>query len=355
MATIDEDLRLAPFPEGCGVLMERRALPQTDGLSSLWLTLDNPTSANAYTAEMLRALVLGVGEADDDPNVVALVLTGAGSRVFCSGGDIAHYAERYRGRPQLMARYMRLFGQVITALLHCAKPTINRVNGARVGGGQELGMACDFSLASDLAIFAQGGLKLGSAQEGGVTDFLPLAVGVEAAIAGCTVDSPWSAYKALRLGLIGDVVPVLRSDGELIRNPLVHTDDWLADGRIIYGEGKTGAALAEAKAVLRHGEVDLGGLDQRVDQQLDKLVGLMPQTTEKALLSLRMAKITAWSAHRDANRLWMAAQMTSEASLGFERFASGNKNDRFIDHAALRRALADGEAWSADLMRELLA
>ena len=213
MSHVRDDLRLAPFQQGLGVLLERRPVPASDGLFSLWLTLDNAAALNAYTHDMLRALVLGIGEADQDPSVVALVLTGAGSKAFCTGGDVGHYASSFADRPELMARYMRLYGQVITALLQCAKPTINRVNGARVGGGQELGLACDFSISSDLALFAQGGLKLGSAQEGGLTDFLPLMVGLEAAMNGFTVDGPWSAYKAMRLGLLTDVVPVLQVDG----------------------------------------------------------------------------------------------------------------------------------------------
>jgi 6-oxo-cyclohex-1-ene-carbonyl-CoA hydrolase len=349
-----DDLRLAPFPEGLGVQMDRRPVPGHDGLFSVWLTLDNPTALNAYTHDMLRALVLGIGEADQDPAVVTLVLTGAGTKAFCTGGDVAHYAASFAGRPGLMARYMRLYGSVITALLQCAKPTINRVNGARVGGGQELGLACDFSISSDLALYAQGGLKLGSAQEAGLTDFLPLAVGSEAAMNGCTVDGPWSAYKALRLGLLTDVVPVLRVDGTVWRNPLVETDAWLSEGRIVYGEGKKGEELAAGKALLRAGQVDLTALDERVDQQTCSLVGLMPQTTEKALLSLRQHKLDRWMANKEANRMWMAAQTTSEAGLGFKKFAQGDKRDRFIDHAELRRALAGGAAWSDALVDQLL-
>jgi 6-oxo-cyclohex-1-ene-carbonyl-CoA hydrolase len=349
-----DDLRLAPFEEGQGVLLERRAIDGAEGLYSLWLTLDNPAALNAYTSDMLRALVLGIGEADQDPSVVALVLTGSGSRAFCSGGDVAHYAEAFAGRPELMARYMRLYGSVITALLQCAKPTICRVNGARVGGGQELGLACDFSISSDLAIFAHGGLKLGSAQEAGLTDFLPLLVGIEAAMNAFTVDGPWSALKAMRLGMLTDVVPVLRVEGELQRNPLVQSDHYLLDGRIVYGEGLSGEALAAGKQKLRSGVVDLAPLDARVEKQIKGLVALMPLTAEKAILSLRQHKLDRWMANKEANRLFMAAQTVSEAGLGFKKFAQGDKKNRFVDHAELRRAIAGGQAWSEALFDELL-
>ena len=69
---------------------------------------------------------------------------------------------------------MRLFNDMVSAILVCDKPVICRVNGMRIGGGQEIGMACDFSVAQDLARFGQAGPKHGSAPDGGATDFLPL-------------------------------------------------------------------------------------------------------------------------------------------------------------------------------------
>ena len=68
---------------------------------------------------------------------------------------------------------MRIFNDMVSTILQCDKPVICRVNGIRVGGGQEIGMACDFSIASDLALFSQAGPKHGSAPDGGTTDFFP--------------------------------------------------------------------------------------------------------------------------------------------------------------------------------------
>ena len=69
---------------------------------------------------------------------------------------------------------MRVFNDMVSSILGCDKPVICRVNGMRIGGGQEIGMACDFSVAQDLARFGQAGPKHGSAPIGGATDFLPL-------------------------------------------------------------------------------------------------------------------------------------------------------------------------------------
>ena len=63
----------------------------------------------------------------------------------------------YAGNPGEYRQYMRLFNDMVTSVLQCDKPVICRVNGMRVGGGQEIGMACDYSVASDLAIFSQAG------------------------------------------------------------------------------------------------------------------------------------------------------------------------------------------------------
>jgi 6-oxo-cyclohex-1-ene-carbonyl-CoA hydrolase len=350
---------LAAHDNASGVTFERRPAHHpdgrlADGLFDAWITLDNPARFNAYTTDMLRGMCTALAAAGDDPAVVAVVLTGAGTKAFCSGGDVGHYAAHFAGNPPEFSRYMRLYGSVITALLDCPKPTVCRVNGMRLGGGQEFGLACDFSIASDLALFAQGGVKLGSAQEGGITDFLPLFVGVEAALNACTVDAPWSAYKALRLGMITDAVPVLNVDGEVLCNPLVRTDAYVDGGRIVYGEGLSGEPLRAAKTLLKSGTVDLTPLDARVAEQCAKLLELMPATLEKAVLSLRKHKADRWHANKDANRQWMAANAATEAGLGFRAFVEGPKSQRFIDHAELRRALAVGEPWSAALIERLI-
>ena len=119
---------------------------------------------------MVKEVILAVREASNDRACVSVVLTGAGTRSFCAGGNTREYAEYYVGAPTEYRQYMRLFNDMVSAVLHCDKPVICRVNGLRVGGGQEVGMACDFSVASDLAIFSQAGPKHGSVPDGGSTD-----------------------------------------------------------------------------------------------------------------------------------------------------------------------------------------
>ncbi|MBI2835174.1 MAG: enoyl-CoA hydratase/isomerase family protein, partial [Acidobacteria bacterium] len=122
-------------------------------LYNAWIWLNNPSELNSYTTDTLGELILAFRDASADRAVVAVVLTAVGERAFCSGGNTREYAEYYAGRPLEYRQYMRLFNDLITGILTCDKPVINRVNGLRIAGGQEIGMACDFSLTSDLARF----------------------------------------------------------------------------------------------------------------------------------------------------------------------------------------------------------
>jgi len=128
-----------------------------EGLHQVWLTLNNERQLNSYTTNSIKEIILAVRRASTDRRAVALVFTGAGTRAFCTGGNTAEYATYYAGRPQEYLQYMRLFNDMITALLLCDKPVICRVNGMRIGGGQEAGMACDFSVSADHARFGQAG------------------------------------------------------------------------------------------------------------------------------------------------------------------------------------------------------
>src|SRR3990172_1750831 len=117
---------------------------RVEGLHSVRITLDNAAQLTSYTTELVQAVLLATRRAPNDRRAVAVVFTGAGDRAFCTGGNTKEYAEYYAGRPEEYRQYMRVFNDMVSAVLGCDKPVICRVNGMRVGGGQELGMACDF-------------------------------------------------------------------------------------------------------------------------------------------------------------------------------------------------------------------
>jgi 6-oxocyclohex-1-ene-carbonyl-CoA hydrolase len=338
---------------------EQKPVHKLDGseakdLHQVWITLNNERELNSYTTETIKEVILAFRRASVDRAAVAVVFTGAGTKAFCTGGNTREYSEYYAGRPQEYRQYMRLFNDMVTGILTCDRPVICRVNGMRVGGGQEIGMACDFSVAQDLARFGQAGPKHGSAPDGGATDFLDLFVGVELSMSSCTLCEPWSAHKAQRLGLITAIAPALKVDGRFVANPLVQTDVWLDEfGRIVHGEPKTGDALKAGKALLERGTVDLGLLDQAVDRLATHLLMTFPDCTIKTVESIRKKKLEAWDKNRESNRAWLSLNMMTEAKAGFRAFHRGEK-DREVDFVALRQRLARGETWD-DAMLDAIA
>jgi 6-oxo-cyclohex-1-ene-carbonyl-CoA hydrolase len=250
---------------------------------------------------------------------------------------------------------MRLFNDMVSAILACDKPVICRVNGMRIGGGQEIGMACDFSVAQDLARFGQAGPKHGSAPIGGATDFLPVAVGAERAMAACVLCEPFSAHKAYYMGILTDLVPALKVDGAFVANPLVETQAMVdAYGLFVFGEPKTGDALKAGKALLARGTVDLSLLDAKIDELCAKMLLTFPDCTTKTLEELRKPKLDAWNRNKENSRAWLALNMMTEGRAGFRAFNEGTKVSREVDFVALRQALARGQGWDEAFTETLM-
>jgi len=353
------DHNLVPGFVPQAIAVSRRAVRDrngspVDGLHNVWITLDNPKELNSYTTPMLKELILAIREASNDRAAVAVILTGAGTTAFCTGGNTRQYAEVYAGNPGEYRQYMRLFNDAVTSILQCDKPVICRVNGMRVGGGQEIGMACDFSVSSDLAVFSQAGPKHGSAPDGGSTDFLPLFVGIERAMMSATLCESWSAHQFHWLGGLTTIVPALRIDGGWVPNPLVVTDRVLDEfGRVVIGQPKSGPDRQAAKELMARGTIDLTLLDEAVDELTTKLLYTMPDCLTKTIESLRKHKLEHWDRNRETNRAWLSLNMMTEANAGFRAFHYGTKQQREVDFILLRRRLAEGAAWSEDLIAEI--
>jgi 6-oxo-cyclohex-1-ene-carbonyl-CoA hydrolase len=339
-----------------GVRYEKRPAIGDDGktvpgLFNAWITLDNPAQFNSYTTEMVKAVILAFRAASAARDIVAVVFTGSGDRAFCTGGNTAEYAEYYAGNPQEYRAYMRLFNDMVSTILVCDKPVICRVNGMRIGGGQEIGMACDFSVAQDLARFGQAGPKHGSAPIGGATDFLPVIVGAERAMAACVLCEPFSAHEAYHLGILTAIVPALKVDGHYVANPTVETQRLHDEfGRVVFGKPKSGDALKAGTELLKRGTVDLGALDELVNGLCTKLLYTFPDCTTKTLEELRKPKLDAWNRNKENSRAWLALNMMTEARAGFRAFHEGTRQTgREIDFIKLRQALAANMPWTDQL------
>ncbi len=355
------DHNLVDAPMDAGVLFEKKPAKTPDGkevpgLFNAWITLNNPGQFNSYTTEMVKSVILAFRAASNARDVVCVVFTGTGDRAFCTGGNTKEYAEYYAGNPQEYRQYMRLFNDMVSSILSCDKPVICRVNGMRIGGGQEIGMACDFTIAQDLANFGQAGPKHGSAAIGGATDFLPLMIGAEQAMVSGTLCEPFSAHKAYRLGITSGLVPALKVDGEFVANPMVITDHFLDQyGRIVHGEFKTGADFGAGKAVFKSGEVNLSLLDEAVEAMCAKLLLTFPDCMTKSLEELRKPKLEAWNRNHEDSRAWLALNMMTEARAGFRAFNEGTRETgREVDFVALRQALARGTPWTRDVTESLM-
>jgi len=352
----NHDLVSVDFKE---ILFEKRPCQDwkgnpVEGLFNAWIILNNPQQFNSYTTEAVKEVILAMRQASNDRSVVAVVFTAVGDKAFCTGGNTKEYAEYYACNPQEYKQYMRLFNDMVSSILMNDKPVINRVNGMRVGGGQEIGMACDFSIAQDLARFGQAGPKHGSAPDGGATDFLQLFVGIENAMYSCTVCDPWSAHEAIRYGLLTEITPALKVNGEFIPNPLVCTDRWVnAKGEIIFGKMKSGDELVQAKELMKTAVTDLSMLDKAVERICTKLMYTMPNCLSKTLNSLRKKKLEHWDLNKESNRDWLALNMMTEGKAGFRAFNEGTKDNREVDFIKLRQMLAEGHEWNDEMIKDV--
>jgi 6-oxo-cyclohex-1-ene-carbonyl-CoA hydrolase len=344
-----------------GIMYEKKPILDPNGkpikdLYSAWIILNNPQQFNSYTTEMVKGVIAGFQRASADSSVVAAIFTAVGDRAFCTGGNTKEYAEYYAGRPNEYGIYMDLFNAMVDAILTCKKPTICRVNGMRVAGGQEIGMACDTTVSSDLAIFGQAGPRHGSAPDGGSSDFLPWMLPIELAMWNCISCELWSAYKMKYLGLISKCVPVIKDNNKWIRNPAIIIDKYIADGEIVFGEFKTGDAAKKAREYVKSAKTDFERLDAEVNKILWTYTNLFPACLIKSVEGIRLKKKFFWDQAKVINRHWLAANMNTEAYLGFNAFNTKKMTGKdTIDFIEFRKRQAQGEAFDVDFMAAVLA
>ncbi|MCW5595115.1 MAG: 6-oxocyclohex-1-ene-1-carbonyl-CoA hydratase [Rhodocyclaceae bacterium] len=329
---------------------------KVDGLFSAWIWLNNPSQYNSYTTEMVKGVIAGFQKASSDRRIVAVVFTAVGDKAFCTGGNTAEYSAYYSKRPNEYGEYMDLFNAMVDGILNCKKPVICRVNGMRVAGGQEIGMATDLTISSDLAIYGQAGPKHGSAPDGGSTDFLPWFLNMEDAMYNCVSCETWSAYKMKAKNLLTKVVPVLKKDGKWVRNPLVRTDTYVDDGEIVYGEPVSKEEAAKARELMGQCTVDFELLDKAVNEIIWKFSNLFPHCLIKSIEGIRAKKKFFWDQAKLPNRHWLAANMNHEAWLGFNAFDAKKITGKdVIDFIKYRQLVAEGAVFDEKFAEQVLA
>ncbi len=329
-----------------------------EGLYTAWITLNNPTQYGSYTTEMVKGVIAGMNKASMDRSVVATIFTSMGDRAFCTGGNTKEYSEYYTRRPREYADYLSLFASMVDSILESHAPVICRCNGMRIAGGQEIGQACDFTIAADTATFGQAGTRVGSTPTGGSTDFLPWQLPTtELAMLSAVTNEAWSSYKMERLGLISKAVPIKKNDkGEWVRDPRVITDKYVDNGEIVYGEMKKGDAAKEATGLLKTLKTDWSGLDDYINKFVWSLANIMPLCGMATIDSIRMKKKYFWDQTKVWSQYWLGANMNTEAWLGFNAFnTSALTGTSVIDFIKYRQLLAKGEPYSDALMEAVIA
>ena len=226
------------------------------------ITLNRPEVLNAFDFRLLRELARACEDASWDDEIRVVVVTGAG-RAFCVGADLKSWSADYLGKPREYWKWFGAFKDAHDRLRELGKPTLARVNGIAVGGGNELQMACDLAVMVDDAFIRHVGLEHGSVPAGGATQWLPVFVGDRRAREIIYLGEEVTAAQALEWGLVNWVVPAAE-------------------------------------------------LDAKVDEVVEKLASKLPQTTRYAKQQLNFWRDLSWHETVNHARDWLALSMLGD-------------------------------------------
>jgi enoyl-CoA hydratase/carnithine racemase len=235
------------------------------------ITFNRPDVLNAFDFRTLRELARACEDASWDDELRVVILTGAG-RAFCVGADLKEWSEHYLGRPGEYWKWFGAFKDAHDRLREIGKPTLARINGICVGGGNEFQMACDLAVMVEDAYIRHVGPEHGSVPAGGATQWLPIMVGER---------------RAREIVLLCEEIPAPKAE------------DWGLVNRVV--------PAAE--------------LDAEIDRLVENLARKLPQTTRYARQHLNFWRDFAWSQTINHARDWLALSMaTDEPRAAIERF-----------------------------------
>jgi 2-ketocyclohexanecarboxyl-CoA hydrolase len=178
------------------------------------ITINRPEVHNAFRGRTCDELVRGFHAAGYDRDVGAIVLTGAGERAFCSGGDQSSHEDdgKYSGSRGVIGMPI---DEVHSVIRDVPKPVVAKVRGYAIGGGNVLATICDLTVAGESAIFGQVGPRMGSVDPGFGTAYLARVIGEKKAREMWYLCRRYSAADALAMGLVNAVVPDDQLDDEV--------------------------------------------------------------------------------------------------------------------------------------------
>lgn len=177
------------------------------------ITINRPQVMNAFTGHSIGELSDAFEQAGRDSTVGVIVLTGAGERAFCAGGDVNWEAS---GALDGNAA-AKMMEDLYDTMRATRKPCIARINGYSIGGGNHLAYFCDLSIAADHAIFGQNGPRVASPADGWIVGYSVRVLGAKRAREMWMLCRRYSAQQALDWGLVNAVVPMAELDEEVAR------------------------------------------------------------------------------------------------------------------------------------------
>jgi dihydroxynaphthoic acid synthetase len=180
---------------------------ETDGLVAI-VTINRPERYNAFRGQTVEELISAFRTAWADKGIQAVILTGAGEKAFCTGGDVKQRAETGDYGPTQSGMFE--IGNLHKLIRDIPKPVIAAVNGVAIGGGHVLHVLCDISIASETARFGQAGPRVGSFDAGFGSAYLARVVGEKKAREMWYLCRQYTAEQAERMNLVNAVVPADR-------------------------------------------------------------------------------------------------------------------------------------------------
>jgi enoyl-CoA hydratase/carnithine racemase len=230
------------------------------------ITLNRPDVLNAFDFRMLREIARACEDVSWDDDIRVLVVTGSG-RAFCVGADLRSWGADLLGNSKEYWKWFGAFKRMHEAFLEIGKPTIARINGICVGGGNELQMACDLSVITDDAYIRHVGPEHGSVPAGGATQWLTLMIGERRAREMILLCEEVPARQAAEWGLVNRAVPAAELDGQ-------------------------------------------------VDAWVESLLRKLPETTRYTKTQLNVWRDLAWHTTTTHARDWLALSMLGEEAQG---------------------------------------
>jgi 2-ketocyclohexanecarboxyl-CoA hydrolase len=173
-----------------------------------WITINRPKLYNAFRAQTIEEMITAFKLAADDKGVSCVVLTGAGDKAFCTGGDQSAHEGQYDGRGIVGLP----IDELQSIIRDIPKPVIARINGFAIGGGNVFATLCDLSIMADTAKLGQVGPKVGSVDAGWGTALLARHVGDKKAREIWYLNLQYTAQEALDMGLVNRVAPAAELD-----------------------------------------------------------------------------------------------------------------------------------------------